>query len=281
MRSFKGAQTCGRVLVLGWVLLAAAAAAATPEFFGVDNTNLVRLDLATGTKTVVGALGVDQLADIDFNGAGTLLAVRYGLGGGFPPTPLYEGWSINTTTGAGTFLSTFGFDHLFAGLAYRPADGKMYTVDQNTGYLGTVNLYNATFTPLTATPHGLGQYKVDALAFAPNGVLYGLHNEVPPIFGYLYDLVQFDLTTGLGTVIGSVDGGVGDYQSLRFDPTTGVAYTINTLNGSASTINLATGAGTVIWNGLAPGVTGLALIPEPATLSLLALTALLAPRRRR
>jgi hypothetical protein len=281
MRSFKDVQKCGRALVLGLVLLTAAAAVASPEFFGVDNTNLVRLDLAAGTKTVVGALGVDQLADIDFNGAGTLLAVRYGLGGGFPPSPLYEGWRIDTNTGAGTFLSSFGFVHLFSALAYRPTDGNLYTVDQNTGYLGTVDLNNATFTPLTATPHGLGQYKVDALAFAPNGVLYGLHNEVPPIFGYQYDLVQFDLTTGLGTVIGSVDGGVGDYQSFRFDPGTGMAYTINALNGSASTLNLATGAGSVIWSGLAPGVTGLAFIPEPAGLSLFALGGLLAARRRR
>ena len=274
----RAALGCATLLAI--VLLSSAGTLADTLFYGVDNTNLVRINASAGTAAPIGPLGVDLLADLEFDVNHNLIAVRYGQTNNFPPQPLYETWQINPTTGQGTFLHSFGYDHLFSALALRPTTGMLYTVDQLTGYLGTLDPYSGAFTPVSANPHGLGQFKVDALAFGPNGVLYGLHNETSPLFGYLYDLVTFDLVTGLGAVIGSVDGGVGDYQSLRFDPTTGTAFTINTLNGSLSTISLSTGHGTVLWGGLAPGVTGLAYIPEPACIGALAIIALL-PRRRR
>ena len=278
MYTSNGARLRVGTMVLALTVLGAAAVA-SPAFYGVNNSNLVQLDLTAGTQTVIGPVGANALADVDFGG-GDLIAMRMGIGDGFPPPPLHQTWQIDPATGAGTLLSDFGWAHYFTSLAYRPADGGFYTVDQNNGNLGRLDPYTGSFNPVSGVPHGLGMYAVDALAFAPDGTLYGTHNETSPLFGYVYDLVRFDLTTGLGSVIGSVDGGVGDYEALRFDPGTGTAYTIERQTGNVSRVDLSTGAGTVIWNGLAPGVSGLAYIPEPSALVLLGLGITTLIRRR-
>jgi hypothetical protein len=149
----------------------------------------------------------------------------------------------------------------------------------------TDNLVAGTVTTVGGAPHGLpGGFAVEAVAFGPGGLLYGVWQggSGPPFGTNDYKLVTFNTTTGAGSVIGSI--AVGQvFSSLRFD-SAGVAYTVESNNGNVYSINLATGQGTLLFAGgaAAMGTRGLAfIVPAPGSAALLGLGAMLAARRRR
>jgi hypothetical protein len=272
--------------------LAALPAAADVEFYGVTDSSLVHFDMTTHTANTVAPLTVgggalNLLQDCDFDGSGTLWATRFGGLGGFPPTTVSEAYRIDINTGIGTLQSSYGSGAELFSLAYRSSNSTFYSINVSggttTGHLVTTNMTAGTVTTVAGVPHNLpGPILVDAVAFAPNGTLYGVWNSSTSPFGGLdYKLVTFNLNTGLGSVIGSIAPGL-TFNSLRFD-SAGTAYTVESNTGNVYTVNLATGQGTVLFAGgsTAVGIRGIGFIPAPGTTVLAGLGALFIARRRR
>lgn len=273
--------------------MVSGAAWAQPAFYAVTGnfpgpSRLVQMDVGAGTATTVNPLlfgggDTNYMQDADFDGAGNLIGLRQGTGSGFPPPPLNHVYQIDATTATATMLSDMGYN-LAQSLAYRAADGKFYSINQQNGRLATLDTSTGVFSAVSGVPHGLGAYKTDALAFAPSGDLYGVWDAGNPFIGTIDSrLVKFDLVTGLAAMIGPI--GVPNSQnftSLRFDPTTGIAYTVEMLTGTVNTVNLATGHGTAVFSD--PdliGTTGLAFVPAPGAALVFGLGGMFVARRRR
>jgi hypothetical protein len=275
------------------VCIAGASASANVVFYGVNNTNLVRFDMTASSVSVVGPLGVSLMEDCDFDGAGTLWGMRQGNAGGFPPTIVCQSYTINTTTGAALLVNNFATASLQS-LAFRASNSTFYSVNtlssatpSTSGHLVTDNMVAGSVATVAGVPTGLpGSFLVDALAFAPDGTLFGMKDTNPGgIFGSInYQLVRINLATGLGTVIGPVTGNSSNvFASLRFDPATGTAYTVDANNGNVYTVNTTTGAGSLLFAGgaAATGTRGLGYVPAPGAATAVGMGALLVIRRRR
>lgn len=285
---------CFRFVVgIAGLCCAGSAASANAVFYGVAGSNLVRYDMTASSATVVGGLGVTLMEDCDFDGAGTLWGMRQGNAGGFPPTIVCQSYTINTTTGAAVLVNNFTNASLQS-LAYRASNAAFYSVNTSgpslpstSGHLVTDNMVAGSVATVAGVPTGLpGSFQVDALAFAPDGTLYGMKdtNAGGPFGSTNFQLVRISLLTGLGTVIGPVTGSSANvFASLRFDPTTGVAYTVDANNGNVYTVNTTTGLGTLLFAGgaAATGTRGLGYVPAPGATAFVGIGALLAARRRR
>ena len=285
-----------RTWVLGSAALAvmlAGQAIAAPAFYAVTGnfpgpSQLVLMDVSAGTASTVnpilfGGGNTNFIQDADFDGSGNLIGVRQNPGAGFPPSPLNILYQIDTTTAAATFLSSLTFNPARS-LAYRPANGQFYSVNQNTGRLATLDVNTGLYTNVSAVGLGLGQFRIDALAFAPNGDLYGVYDAGSPFAGTIDSrLVRIDVVTGLATMIGPIGAlNTQNFTSLRFDPGSGIAYTVEMNLGTVNTVNLTTGLGTAVFTDSdLIGTTGLAFIPSPGAAALLLLTGAFAARRRR
>ncbi len=280
-----------RIALVALAVAASAGAASAATFYSVGlNGNLVRIDSTAQTATVVapvraGPQVIDFLADCDFNASGQLVALRQGSDGStFPPLPLNQAFRVNTTTGASVLTADFGFNPFLNALAFNRSSGQFVSVNLQNGNLGTVDVNTGAFSSLQGVSHGLpGSFRVGALAYSPSGDLYGVWDAGIAFIGtFDYRLVRFDQNTGLGTIIGPIGApNVDFFESLRFD-SAGNAYTINQANGGFYSVNLTTGAGTLLFTD--PDLinaTGLAFIPTPGAATFLGLTAVTAMRRRR
>jgi hypothetical protein len=262
-------------------------------FYGVTSSSLVRMDTVAQSVTTVasitgGASALNSFADCEFDGEGNLWGLRQ-KDGGFMDPSINQALKINTVTGAALLGGDFGTVSMH-GLAFRSSNSSFYSVNLsgafpalNPGNLVTANTASGAVASVSGASHGLpGNVRVDALAFAGDGTLYGMWNAGNEFMGTVdFKLVRFDTSTGAGTVIGTVSGSR-KFNSLRFG-SGGVAYTIDSNTGDVFTVNLATGAGSFAFTGGAPavGVTGLAhVVPAPSALALLAGGAVVGLRRR-
>lgn len=280
------------------VMAAVAGGASMAEasiFYGVTGGTLVRMD--TGAQTVVtvgsitaGPVGLDAIADCDFDAAGNLWVLRQKAGSFFEPA-VNQAFRTDIATGGSLMQSDFG-SVAMQGLAYGGVAGSFYSVNStgafpsvNPGHLLRPDLNTGALSMVSGSPHGLpGNVRVDAVAFAPNGQLYGVWNAGNEFLGTIdYKLVSFDTMTGLGSVIGSIGTSTQLFLSLRFDEM-GVAYTVDAASGNVYTVDLGTGAGAFAFAGgaAAVGMTGLALqVPAPGAMAGMGLAMLVVSRRRR
>jgi hypothetical protein len=278
-------------LALGGLLLATVGAMAvgsiaqaTPLLYAANDTNLLAIDLNSNTSTVVGPLGVLGTHSLTFNSAGTLYSTVWYNTMEFPPTLVRQLRTVDTATGASTFVAdlTPNYNSRYEGAAFQPGTGVLFAESADTGQL--VHLDPVTGAVTNVGPVNLGQYQVSGLAFSASGVLYGVHNTGNIFSGDNYRLVTFDLTTGAGTVIGT-DLGLGYYQTIgdiAFDPSSGTLYCVVANTGDIRTIDTTTGlAGPVVFAGAAVGAHGLAFTPEPSTAVLLVTGVVVLARRRR
>jgi hypothetical protein len=88
---------------------------------------LYRINPATGTATLVGAIGFNAVFALGFDNSGVL----YGIS----PWQLL---TISTTTGAGTLTAPVTLSAAFD-LAFRPGDNTMFVADSGTNSLYTMN----------------------------------------------------------------------------------------------------------------------------------------------
>lgn len=250
------------------VSLCATLAVAQPFGWSIQsngNDHLYRIDLSTGAATDMGLVNFGDAEGMSFGPGGQLFAI-----GGSTA----EFW--NVTTPPGVMVGPTGpRNGLDAGLDYY--NGVMYNLQ---GALGGSTLYTINTSTGAATLVGSANTQFgDDLAINSSGVAYAADWITTD------SLYRVDLTTGGFTLIGPLNqgnvslqaGGAFAGSTLYNITSDGRLFTLDTTTGAATfianTFDAASGAGLTGWEGLA-------VIPEPASLSLLALGALALLRRR-
>ena len=172
------------------------------QLFGLggDGTNnLVTINTTTGAATPVGPLVNVSLSDggLDFDAFGTL----WGITDSIPGTV----FRIDAGTGLATLHTTTSGVGGIENLAIPPAP-VAYAVDSDDAdHLWM--LYLNIGIVIDVGPVGYGS--VEALAFSPEGTLYGVDDD-------LDQLLTIDLSTGAGSTVGSLGVNVADV-GLAFD----------------------------------------------------------------
>lgn len=252
-------------------LLSAAGVSVAAPLVGVagygpfGNQGLYSFDLDTGQATLIGLTGLSEINGLAWDASGgTLYATTSG-------SDLYR---INPFTGASTLVAdAFGISPE-GGLTF-DGQGNLWAVRQ--GELGTVDLSNGQFSGVSfvqspATDFsGLGfdAASGNVLLYAKNGSDSDRAMVVDPLTGGVQQSVAYDFA------------GAGSVGGLDVDPMTDAAVLSD---GSSLFVSL---PGTIdfdVTGGLSTGVTGisgLAFIPSPGSLALLAFGGVVASRRRR
>lgn len=253
---------------------------------------LLQIDSATGE--VLGpplSTGTDGVEALEILPDGTFLFVSWGGSGPFSPNELFR---MNPVTGEvnliGTIQDPNESEFIFVeGLAY--GNGKLYgSADNDFDPIGDHSKYLIEIDPSTAEAKLIGAFgdafqNVEALAFAPDGTLYGADigtDTTAP------SLITIDLLTGQATLVATLPTDT-LIAGMDFAPDgTLYASTIpqrtvlpdGTLPSRLATVNILTGEITDIGpiEGLVDGATfqynlvqGLAVVPEPSSLALLGL----------
>ena len=260
---------------------AANAASAQVAAYGITTTpqgvqQLVRFDPATpGAVTTVGATGL-SLTGIDFRPATNQL---YGYDG----DRLYI---INTTTGAATLAFDVGNTSGNAGFDFNPTVDRIRVVG-GSGTNFRLNPMDGTTTIDGGYTFAMGDVNVGrvpsftAVAYTNSDTNPATGTTLYAIDATLGQLIQVNSPNG-GAVstVGSL--GIGGFTSITgFDIITmgGVntayftATSVGSTTGSLYTVNLGTGAATLVSAvGTPSGLQGLALtaVPEPSTWALMA-----------
>ena len=212
---------------------------AAGELFGTDrDADLIRVDLASGAGTTVGALGFDSVAGLAYDGNARVL---YG-------SDTWTGYlvRIDPASGEGTAVGPIGFGNV-AGLAHDARRGVLYGFDNTTDQLLQLDVATGAGRALAAFPGAT----YDGLAWDPTGaVLYASDSGFPG------ELVRIDPVSGSSTVVGSL--GLQTVRGLAFHPATGVLYGAGWRDRELLSIDRATAASTLVGDlfqrpdGLAP-----------------------------
>lgn len=286
-----------RLLALSLFALTAAATTQAVEIWATDvwgeansgsvGDQIIKFDSATpGTVTVVGATGIanSQMAGLDFAG-GTLYAyVQNGVSG------LY---TINPSTGAATFVGSGGLqtDDQISDLSYNPADGKMYGISTSGSAALNTRTYSINLTTGQATlektlhvPTRSSMLLVNGLATDTDGMQYVLdlyNNGVFRVDGSDLTFLGaegFNSNRNQGLTIDRAGDRTlyhGAWNEDIFD-TCARLYTVDKTTGNGSYI----GPIGPLQGGQSKYAIGdIAIIPEPATLTVLLLGALALRRR--
>jgi hypothetical protein len=190
---------------------------------------------------------------------------------------------INPVTGAGTPVGLFtqptGAPVTMVSLAFDSTTGRLFG-NTAAGYSGEADkLYSIDPNTAISTPigQGIGFGNVFALGFNNAGKLYGVSNDS-------HQLILIDTALGTGGLIAPVA------PTTIFDiatrPEDGATFAVNAFTNELFKLDLGTGATTLVGTHTVPthNMVGLAFgpaVPEPATLTLLALSAAVASLRRK
>ena len=261
-----------------WIVPGTMAALATAAWgstlYGVDSSGsqgtIGTLNQATGADTVVGPVG--------FNFPGDLASdTRVGS---------YRIWStdlntgtllnINPATGAGNGVGAFNTASTITSLAFDVTTGKLYgTTAKGFGAANGDQLYEIDPNTAACTLIGtLGINDVYALAFDNTGKLYGVGFDRQALF-------TISTTTGLASLVAPI--GLSAVYDIATRPEDNVTFAVDSGTNSLYTLNLTTGATTLVGAYSGTNYVGLAFspVPEPATISLLASGLIVCARRRR
>ena len=175
------------------------------SIFGSDtfvNTNLYSISPATGAafniQTMTFPEGGDVITAMEFVGQ-TLYAgfTTEGIHTGSAATSLV---TIDLLNGAVSIVGDTGIPRPLGGLAF---DGTtMYAVSAG----GSGSLYTIDLETGAATLIGDTGFRMTALEFGINGVLYGLPRSRSPFANHL---LQIDTTTGIASNLGLIEGAPG------------------------------------------------------------------------
>jgi len=226
------------------------------------------------TPTLYGCeIWYDRLLTVDTEtGAGTVVGAEHALGFLEPRGMAYDPntdtlycsdtgsdqlFVINRETGIGTPVGDLGYDNV-DGLAYDPNTDTLYGSTAWPGHLLTIN----TTTGEATAVGPIGFQAVPGLAYDVNtDTLYG--SDFPS-----GRLLRINTETGVGTPIGSHSHGW--LHGLAFDSEVNVLYGIvNSSDSRLLAIDETTGQATTIGQ-TGFSVTGLACVPEPSSLIMLA-----------
>jgi len=248
-----------------------------------DTGNLYQVSTTDASLTLIGDTGPSNLGGLEFRQSdGTLFAFNVAGSG----STLY---TIDPSTAAKTAVGPLGLSSVFeGGLAIAP-DGTAFGTNEGDDH--TCTLFAVDLNTGAATTIGVidnGSHDINGLAWRSDGLLVGLDRVTNA-------LLTIDPTTAATTTLAVLTDTVGGVGGFAYD---GLNYYYSTACSTGSnslySVNINTGASSLIGSfsptisGSDIGISGLAatpgdepIIPEPATLSLLALGGLLALRRRR
>ena len=269
----KKALACVCVLMIG------VSAANAGTVFAMDlrtaPNNIISFPVGTPGYNLIGQCAIDSYA-IDFDNSGTTLYAIEVLSS----APAGIG-TINTTTGAYTQIAPVsGMTGSPGGLSCDPLTGTFYALA--TSGAGANNLYtvnpNTGAATLIGAMGGTTELFVD-IAISPTGQMFAHDIASDSIY-------SVDKSTGATTLLGATGYACNYAQGMDFDYADGNLYaTLYTGGGTGvfARIDLTTGAATPLldtssWNAEMEMAIN-SPIPEPASLTLLALAALALRRR--
>jgi len=163
---------------------------------------LVTVNPATALVTPIGPFGA-VLTDIAIDPTTGIMYAVSGYNQKF--------YTINTTTGQATQTGSTGLGYQNGGGLAADRAGALFGIDNFSFYSYNKTTGNATLIGLTGLPD-----LVRAADFNPSNVLYGLEGGGGIDNLHLRLLVTFNLTTGLGTLVGVVP--VYDLDAMAFIP---------------------------------------------------------------
>jgi hypothetical protein len=148
---------------------------------------LYTIDSTTGTETLVGLTGYNQVSGIDFDPiTGTLYGVGYKS---YNDIGFFELITINITTGVGTTVGGTGTS-AFQDISFR-SDGTLFGF--SGGSLYTLNLITGAATLVGSTGLSTGSGSGNATAFNLSDVLYNINQD---------DISTLNQTNGAATDTG-------------------------------------------------------------------------------
>jgi len=239
--------------------LAATPALAAPTLYGLDDTTntLIRIDGATGARTVVGATGIaaGEFGDLAYDATtGTAYWVPGRDNGNL--------YTLNLTTGAATLIGAHGLSDAF-GLAFDTANNTLYA---STGGAGQVYRLNTGTGAATLVGNS---------GFFASGLDYSGANGLVGIEGGGGRLFQLNPATGAGTQISAGVGFIND-SDLAYDASTGSYYVVD-YSGYVYQYDNAFTSRTLLSQGgplsgiIVTGAQATGAVPEPATWAMMLL----------
>lgn len=263
-----------RVLLtaLAVTAVATSAWALEPGLYGIQSINnegngLFRIDPATGAATKLMSLDKDpSLAGASFLGGELYVSdvLNWVPGSGYR---LYN--RLDTQTGVFTGIHDQGFDFNWHGLASSDAFGVTWAIGQDTNRSLIQTDINGNMTVIGPTGiDGRGMAYDDT-----HGVLYATNYDDSGLY-------SIDILTGAATYIGNT-GVRCDVVGMAYDEVTQTLY-LNEGDETDSlyTVDVNSGVATLVGANGHAWIDGLAWLPEPSSLVLLALGALAGVRRR-
>lgn len=262
--------------IFAWVTLvvfaANAGASLAPGLYGIQSINnegsgLFRIDPQTGAATKISELDKDpSIAGCSFLYGDLYVTDVFNWvpGTGYL---LYD--KLDTDTGTFAGIHDQGFDFNWHGLASSDAHGVTWSIGGDSGKMLIATDVNGNMTTIGPTGiDGNGMAYDDV-----HGILYATNYDDSSLY-------SIDINTGVATLIG--DTGVRcDLVGLAYDEWTQTLYLNEAdVTNSLYTVDVNTGVATLVGANNHPWIDGLAWIPEPTSLSLLALGALAMRRRR-
>lgn len=189
-------------------------------------------------QTVVGSTGAYDFYAGDFGPNGILYAIDVVTGGD------YDLYSIDPATGNETFIVAISGilnADLITGMTYHEASNTVYISSADPDFITGSQLYTLNVGTGVATLIGPITNCPGIIFLAVNceGELYGV-DIVDDNF------LQIDPSTAAGTIIGPIGFNVNNAQGADFDDGTGILYWAAYPDGNIRTINLQTGASTVV-----------------------------------
>jgi hypothetical protein len=268
-------RTIGMVasVVLASGFVASALAQIEPGLYGLQSwgqNGVYKIDESTGAATYISSLPHETFCV----GVSFLNGELYGCDIN-PTEPHFLSYGrIDIPTGGYTGVHFQDGSMNWHGLASSDALGLTWAIDQNDGN-------NLKSTDVNGIITVIGPAGIDGRAMAyddTHGILYATNWDWGAGEGRLYTL---DIDTGAATLIGNL--GVNcDMAGLAYDEVTQTLYLNDCWAGASDlyTVDVETGVATLVGPNGFEMIDGLAWIPEPASLGLLAIAGLLALRRR-
>ena len=273
-----------RAIIVAIFSLAAVSNAAAAQLYGIENDtgNLYRISTADAALSLVGNTGISNLGSLEYRPSnGLLYGIRSQLIDGHLAGSLYR---INPANASATLVGLLGPENVGEGGLVIATDGTAYATQMNFSdnpTLFKINLDTAATTTV-GTISG-GNHDINGLAWRSDNMLVGLDRVTN-------SLLVINPSTAASSVIAAVSSPVGAVGGMAAIGDSGYFSTSGPIVPGASnslySFNLNSGAHTLIGS-FAPtisgfGIGGLALVPEPAsvTLAALAIVPLFLLRRR-